>query len=370
MKKSGRTHLGRREAIGLLGLSAGLAALREEIGAVAPLAPPAAERARIEGGTIIRTVLKDVSPDALRGGATLMHEHLVGGFYSSPPRQAAAGRRPAPEEEDLDLIVDELVASKKDGLTGIVDAAIGRRPARSIENLKTIATRSGVQIIVAGGYYRAPYPAGVMSKSEDEIAEEFYQDAHAQRWGAFGEIGSSMETHPDEQKMMRAVSKAHLRTGLPLFTHTPHESCSKCALEQLDLYESQNVNPRHLCIGHLSDLKDDPKAQTAIAIAKRGVFLGFDTVGHELNVSRTTLVTDRMKLQMVLAVLEAGYEDLLLLSSDMAHNNHLKANWGDGFSAVLVTFAGKMRHAGVNEGTIRKILRDNPRRFLAFAPKS
>ncbi len=155
MKKSGRTRLGRREAIGLLGLGVGLAALRKEVGAAA-LAPPAAV-ARVQGGTIIRTVLKDVSPDALRGGATLMHEHLVGGFYSSPPRQAAAGRRPTPEE-DLDLIVDELMASKKDGLTGIVDAAIGRRPARSIENLKTIATRSGVHIIVAGGYYVLPIP--------------------------------------------------------------------------------------------------------------------------------------------------------------------------------------------------------------------
>ena len=59
-----------------------------------------------------------------------------------------------------------------------------------------------------------------------------------------------------------------------------------------------------------------------------GRSLGFDTVGHEISASRTTLVTDRIKLQMVLAVLEAGYEDLLLLSSDMAHNNHLKANWG------------------------------------------
>ena len=69
-----------------------------------------------------------------------MHEHVVGGFYSSPPRQAAEGdqrgRRLGPEEEDLDLIVDELMASKRDGLTGIVDAAIGRRPAQSIENLK------------------------------------------------------------------------------------------------------------------------------------------------------------------------------------------------------------------------------------------
>lgn len=84
-------------------------------------------------------------------------------------------------------------------------------------------------------------------------------------------------------------------------------TCQKCALEQLEVYEAEKVDPRSLCIGHRSDLKDDPKAQTPIA--KRGAFVGFYTVGHELNVSRTTLVTDRMKLQMVLAVLDAGLED-------------------------------------------------------------
>jgi phosphotriesterase-related protein len=200
--------------------------------------------------------------------------------------------------------------------------------------------------------------------------DEFVSDAQAQRWGAFGEIGSSLETHPDERKMMRAVAKAHHRTGLPIFTHTPHESCQKCALEQFDIYESAKVNPRNLCIGHLSDLKDDPKAQTPIAIAKRGAFVGFDTVGHELGVSATTNVTDRMKLQMVLAVLDAGLEDQILLSSDMAHNRQLKANFGDGFSAVLVTFVGKLRYAGVKDSTIHKILHDNSRRFLAFTPKT
>ena len=68
---------------------------------------------------------------------------------------------------------------------------------------------------------------------------------------------------------------------------------------------------------------------------------------------------------MMLTVLDAGYEDSILLSSDMAHNSQLKANWGEGFSAVLVTFAGKLRYAGVDEATLRKILHDNPRRFLA-----
>ena len=140
----------------------------------------------------------------------------------------------------------------------------------------------------------------------------------------------------------------------------------------MDLFLSHGVAPEHLCIGHLSDLGDDPKAVTPIAIAKRGAFIGFDTVGHEVSVSRATLVTDRMKLRMVLAVLEAGCEDRLLLSSDMhpAHSADLKANWGDGFSAVLVTFAAKLRHAGVKDETIRRILHDNPRRFLAFTPRT
>jgi phosphotriesterase-related protein len=395
MTDRNRERLGRREALGLLGLGAGYLAWGAELDVAAAFAQTRPQK--IPRKAVIRTVLEDISPNKLRGGATLMHEHLVGGFYSSPPRPAPAPPNPggrgaqapgrgaqggqtgrgqqaaAPPRGDtpetVDLIVEELKASKRDGLNGIVDASIGRRTDQSIELLKTIATRSGVHVIVAGGYYRAPYPPRVASRSENDIAEEMVQDAKSQRWGAFGEIGSSMETHPDERKMMRAVAKAHLRTGLPIFTHTPHESCGKCALDQIELYEEQQVNPAHLCIGHLSDLKDDPTAQTPIAIARRGAFLGFDTVGHELNVSRSTNVTDRIKLQMVLAVLEAGYENQLLLSSDMAHNNHLKANWGEGFSAVLVTFVGKLRYAGVKESTIRKILHDNPRRFLAFEPK-
>lgn len=352
----------RREALGLLGLGAGVTTLGQAIGI--------AQGSKIPKSAIIRTVSKDVSPDALRGGTTLMHEHLVGGFYSSPPRQPTPGapRRREDDQETIDLIVDELKASKRDGLVGIVDASIGRRPQQSIANLELISARSGVHVIVAGGYYLAPYPAGVMDKSEDQIADEYVEDAKTQRWGAFGEIGTSPETHPDEKKMLRAVAKAHLRTGLPIFTHTPHEGCGQCAIEQLDIFLQANVRPQNLCIGHLSDLRDDPKALAPIAIGKRGAWIGFDTVGHELNVSSKTLVTDRMKLRMVLATLEAGLEDQVLLSADMAHNTQLQANWGAGFSAVHVVFANKMRGAGVKEGTIRKILHDNPRRFLAFTP--
>jgi phosphotriesterase-related protein len=57
-----------------------------------------------------------------------------------------------------------------------------------------------------------------------------------------------------------------------------------------------------------------------------------------------------------------------LLSCDFASSFDLKANWGTGFSAALVQFVPKLRHAGADEATIQKIVVDNPRRFLAFVP--
>ena len=83
-----------------------------------------------------------------------------------------------------------------------------------------------------------------------------------------------------------------------------------------------------------------------------------------------SFIPETEKVQMVLEVLEAGYEDNVLLSSDFANTSQIKANWGNGFSTVLVQFVPKLRYAGVPDETIQKILVDNPRRFLAFVPKS
>ena len=77
---------------------------------------------------------------------------------------------------------------------------------------------------------------------------------------------------------------------------------------------------------------------------------------------------------MILAVVEAGYEDHVVLSSDFAPSaggdeKLLKKNWGSGYGSVILEFLPKLRYAGLKEATIRKFLVDNPRRFLAFVPK-
>ena len=232
--------------------------------------------------------------------------------------------------------------------------------------------QSAVSIVVGGGYYQdlalgAKYPPEIVQMAEGVLEEEFVRDARAQRWGAFGEIASSQQMQPEERKLLRAIGRAHVRTNLPVFTHTPHEGCPSCALEQLDVLEKAGVDPRRVCIGHLTAIKPDaePLAQTAKALAKRGAFLGFDTVGHLMGRSA---IPEAHKVKYLLAVLEAGFEDHLLLSADSTPTPQLKANWGQGYSSVVTQFVPKLRYAGVSDAILHKILVDNSRRFLAFVP--
>jgi phosphotriesterase-related protein len=308
-----------------------------------------------------------VPPDGLGSGAVLFHEHMSfdsSFFEKMRPANAPRPASPPPPSylENVDLVTEEVKAVGKEGVSCIVDGG-HRDMGTSYANLRKIAERSGVHIVASGGYYlQATYPPEIATKSEEQLVDGLARDAATDRWGAFGEIGSSPEMTADERKVFRVIGLAQRRTALPIFTHTSHAGCKKCALEQLDILESVGANPQHLCIGHLSDISDDPHAETHKAIAKRGAFLGFDTVGHRLAQG------DAKKINLIKEVLDAGFEDQVLLSADFASEPETKFNGGAGYATVTAVFVPKLRYAGVSEATLHKILVDNPRRFLAFVP--
>jgi phosphotriesterase-related protein len=319
---------------------------------------------------IIRTILKDLPPEALAGGATLFHEHMSFSPEFMPKllsiMMAARGGRGTPPPvvrpgqtyfmQDLDLMVEEITAARNEGVACIVD---GGHPdmGRSLDFLKQLSMRSGIPIVASAGYYTNPfYPPEIATMSEDQIAGELIRQANAEPVGAFGEIGSSEEITPDERKVFRAVAKAHLKTNLPIFTHT---AFGKAAAEQLDIFESMGVKPQRVVIGHLGGLID-PKAEVQKAICKRGAFVGFDRQGG---------AGDSAQVPMVMALIEAGYTDNLLFASDFSSAAQLKRNHGPGYAKTLTVFVPKLRATGVKEETLHRILVDNPRRFLAFVPK-
>jgi phosphotriesterase-related protein len=336
----------RREAMYLIGAAAASACG----GGGAPRTP------------IIRTIMKDVAPDSLGTGAVVFHEHLS---IDLGPRPANAP--PPPTLEEVVELVDN---AGRAGVSCLVD---GGHPdmGRNLDVLKQVAARTPVHVVASGGYYtQATYPAAVQTKSEDELAEDLAREAAENRYGAFGEIGQAPdepEMTPDERKVFRAVGKTHVRTGIPIFTHNNYGTGPKVSrdagLKQLDVLEGVGVKPQAIVIGHACCL-DDPKAEIIKEIAKRGAYVGFD---------RTTLeffVTDEKKVQMVLAFLDAGHEDKLLLSADFTGQEGVGYSGSGGYARTLTVFVPLLRKAGVNDQTLRRITVENPRRFLAFVPKN
>jgi phosphotriesterase-related protein len=354
--------VGRRQALELLGMSAAAAAFPGAAAGQAPAFPK---------GAIIRTLLKDYAPEELAGGATLFHEHMqlapdfmprflaataavraANGLPPTPARGGGAGRGPAAPAgpdimRDSDLMAAEVKKAASDGhLACIVDGGHDDM-GRDINFLRQVTMKSGVPIVAGGGFYNQPfYPKEISTMSEEQIVKALVRQADDETLGAFGEIGSWDEITADERKVFRAVGKAHVATNLPIFTHTGIPG--KSAIEQLDLLEDAGVKPECVVIGHLGNLIDG-NVYVHKQICKRGAFVGFDRQG----------VNDAQQVPMVMALIEAGYADHLMFSSDAS----------SGYAKTMTVFVPKVKAAGASDEILRKITVDNPRRFLAFVPK-
>src|SRR5881397_3649588 len=166
----------RRDAIRVLAAGTVLGALSALTGGSDLLAglqrtgAPGALTRRLPRGSIVRTLLRDVPPEALGTGAVLFHEHLSinltglgrGGRQGAPPLP--------PATDNVDLIVQLVGKAGTEGVSCIVDGAhtdMGRKMA----DLKTIASRTKVHIIASGGFYmQRTYPPDIATKTDDQIA--------------------------------------------------------------------------------------------------------------------------------------------------------------------------------------------------------
>src|SRR5262245_47265736 len=245
--------LTRRQALEMLGLSAAGAALPKSVFAQTPSFPK---------GAIIRTILKDYAPEDLAGGATLFHEHmqLAPDFNAkfaaaTAAARAANGLPPAPQRggggagrgggaatpppdimHNVDLMSEEVIKAKREGnIACIVDAGHADM-GRDVNFLRQVSMKSGVPIVVGGGFYAQPfYPKEISSMSEEQILRALIKQADDDVLGAFGEIGSWDEITADERKVLRAVGKAHVATNITIFTHTG--ITGRLAFEQVDVIE-------------------------------------------------------------------------------------------------------------------------------------
>jgi phosphotriesterase-related protein len=348
----------RREALQCVGGAVAAAMLPSRAWSQAPAFPK---------GAVIRTLFKDYAPEELAGGATLFHEHLsLGTDFSerfraaaaavlaaqgAPPTQRPVGPPPAPATadpmRDVDLMTEELRSAQRDGVACIVDAGL-EGAGTDLDFIRAAAMKSGLPVVKGAGFYVEPfYPKEVATMSEEQLVRALVRQADTYPAGVFGEIGSWDEMAAVERKVFRAVGKAHVATDLPIFTHTGIPG--KAAIEQLDILEDAGVDPKRVCIGHLGNL-NDPNVYVHKTICRRGGFVGFDRQGGN---------GDANVVPLVIALLDAGFADHVLISGDASR----------GYARPVTSFLPKLKAAGADDATLKRIMVDNSRRFLAFVPK-
>ena len=314
----------------------------------------------------VMTVTGPVSADQL--GFTLVHEHLYYGMEaeSGDNWDRVYGRN----VHDSDQIFEQLMEYKNAGGVTFVDQTTGglygkggnilleqsSEPVKHSLAVREMAERTGLNIILGTGWYRVPfYDPYIYDIKTDELAEKLVRDIteglHGTdvKAGILGEIGVENATWvwPVEERMLRAVARAHKQTGVTIATHAVG---GPVGLDQLEILEEEGVDPGRVIIGHVSLFHNH---EYHAEVARRGAFIAFDTIkaGQWAFLSRPSI-------EHILMALDAGLIDHILMSHDVS------AFGAGGYDQIPNIVRGDLRERGVTDEQFHQIMVDNPRRAL------
>ena len=302
--------------------------------------------------TRVWTVNGPLDPREL--GVTMVHEHLAIdlSLIKNDPDAALT---------NVELVSQEVSLYLEAGGRTMVDVT-NRGMGRDVSKLQAIARRTGLHLVTATGYYHGPWlPPEVYQLDVGGLAEIMEREVlegiggTGVRAGIIAEIGTSAgQILPAEEKVLRAAVSAHRRTGAPISTHC---SLGTMAKEQLDILETEGVDPARVAIGHL-DLVDD--IEYHVEIARRGVFVQYDTIG------KNRYQPDEVRIRLILEMLDRGFVEQLMLSCDITRPSYLKSCGGHGYDYLLTQLVPRLKAAGVDQKSLKVILEENPAKFLPF----
>lgn len=322
--------------------------------------------------TSVRTVPTfggDLDGDEL--GVTLIHEHV---FVGNPELDLNLPHPEWDEEVYIERAVAGLDRLYELGVRTVVDLTVlglGRDASR----VQRVAERVQVNLIASTGYYTADvlphyfrtHGPGRLVGGPDPLVEMFIGDIEhgiagtGVRAGMLKVVSDEPGITPDVERVFEAAAIAHQQTGVPITTHSHPQS--RGGLTQQALLRRLGVPLDRVVIGHCGDSVDLDYLR---AIADEGSYLGFDRFGME------HVLPDADRVRTLLALLERGYADRIVLSHDAAFFSRVTPpswrarvvpNWHmENLSRRILP---QLRAEGVDEVMIRQLMRENPRRVLA-----
>jgi phosphotriesterase-related protein len=314
---------------------------------------------------MIRTVLGDIRADG--AGVCQCHEHLF--IEKGKPCRIA----PVLYMDDIEKSAAELSGYRRAGGSLVVDA----QPVyagRMAENLAAASKKSGVHVVASTGFYKTAFyedGAYIENWSEEAMADlyvsEFEKGMLASGQAGFARMEAKagiIKTAVDSggiyrdslyPKLFSAAACAAVQTGMPVMCHIEQGAD---ALQVVDFFVKKGVAPGRLLICHLDRARIDPIYHKEVL--QTGVFLEYDTI------NRTKYVSNRQEAGLIMTMLEAGYEDQILLSLDTT-NARLRAYGADmGLDHIIKEFAPLLADAGATEKQLSKMQSLNARKALTI----
>lgn len=298
------------------------------------------------------TTLGPRSKDQL--GMILPHEHVFVDLRT--PDQP--GYAQAEAADVVRLMAPEIERIKALGITALVECSTGGVGRRADFDL-AVSRATGFPIVVPTGNYREPWiPAWVREASEAELEGWMLGELEDQIEETGVKAGWIKLSAGDdgitdlEARILRAAARAAKKTNAVIGSHTIKGSV---VMDQLDIIEAEGGSPERFISIHTQEEKD---FSLNLAVARRGAWIEYDHIGRG---------DDDEIVELILAVLDAGLGDRLLLSHDRGWFDPAKPGGGVPmpYTHLCEALLPKLRARGVDEATIVRLTHINP--FNAFA---
>ena len=129
---------------------------------------------------------------------------------------------------------------------------------RDVVLMKEVSERTVVQFICCTGCW-LDVPRSFWGRDQDFIADLWVREIEQgiERTGIKAgiiKVATSDPINEQEELMLRASARTHLRTGVPITTHTPPES--RIGEEQVRILKEEGVEPHNVYVGYTNHTLD------------------------------------------------------------------------------------------------------------------
>lgn len=298
----------------------------------------------------IMTVTGSISPAAM--GLTLVHEHVLVDFIGADKIHPGRWQH----GQVMPVALPYLQQWKELGGQTLVEctpAYLGRDPLL----LRKLAEASGLYLITNTGYYGAAnnkyLPAHAFTETAGQLARRWvleWQHGIAGTGIKPGFIKIGVDEGPLSglhRKLVQAAARTHLRTGLPIASHTGK---APAAFEQLEILEQEGVAPRAFIWVHAQGEKDFSRHVQA---AKKGAWVSLDGISGA-NMEEYVPLLQHLKKENLL--------HRVLISQDAGWYRPGEPKGGDyrGYTDLPAKLLPRLKQASFSEAEIHQLLETNP----------